>query len=290
MLTCNKVKASGYKTLRDLKKVPKSSTSELCPQTLPEWGLLVRGNNSFYVGTADPPDLLVSSKSVKSGSLVCVVYNKFSGPTPKSRSAWQRKISSAITTQGPDYLYKIMNLFLYMPIISPRREFINADFFFSPGALRQKHASRPWKCLRYVESLHPACVDTKWLVYYRSRWPEYMAICFHVVAVAWGGWGRPDTPDDDTAAESERQRQAVVRSTPHGTGASWTWGIRVGGMMNELTHPSILFQHFAVPPCCRSVLGPCAYCHSNPRPGWKQPPPRWEFSLRGRGVPISCFL
>lgn len=67
------------------------------------------------------PDLLVSSKSVKLGSLVLVVYNKFSGLTPKSRSAWQRKISIVITTQGPDYLYKIMNLFLYMPIISPKK-------------------------------------------------------------------------------------------------------------------------------------------------------------------------
>lgn len=72
---------------------------------------------------------LVSSKSVKLGSSDFVVYNKFSGPTPKLRSALQRKISTAITTQGPDYLYKIMNLFLYMPIISPKREFINVDFF-----------------------------------------------------------------------------------------------------------------------------------------------------------------
>lgn len=75
------------------------------------------------------PDLLVSSKPVKLGSLVLVVNNKFSGSTPKLRSAWQRKISSAITTEGTDYLYKIMKLFPYMPIISPKREVINVDFF-----------------------------------------------------------------------------------------------------------------------------------------------------------------
>lgn len=78
------------------------------------------------------PDLLVSSKSEKLGSLVLVVYNKFSGRTPKSRSAWQRKTSSAITTRGLDYLYKIMNLFPYMPIISARRQFVNMESCFFP--------------------------------------------------------------------------------------------------------------------------------------------------------------
>lgn len=101
----------------------------------------------IFQGLPDPsrPPPPVASKKVKLGLLVLVVYNIFSGPTPESRSAWQRKISSAITTQGPDYLYKIMNLFLYMPIILPRGGLLMLIFFPSVAV---KHMSVQWKCVR----------------------------------------------------------------------------------------------------------------------------------------------
>lgn len=143
---------------------------------------------------------------------------------------------------------------------------------------------RSMKTFEACGKLTPSRVDTKWLVYYRSRWPEYMAICFHVVAVAWvrPGWVSCHT-------EWRQNRRIREGDVVCGQRVPWTRGIMVGGMMNEVTHPSILCLHSEVTHCC-SGFGLFAYCHSNPRPGWKQPP-RWqEFALGGWGVPVSCFL
>lgn len=180
-----------------------------------------------------------------------------------------------------------MNLFLYMPIISPSREFINVDSFFS-GSSRA--------CLQsmtmFKESLHPARVDTKWLVYYRSRWPDCMGICFHVVVVAevrsgWASWH----------AEWRHGRGIWGGEAACGHRyASWDGStvnrgnyVVVGWWMNLLILP-FCFYKASVPPRWLPVLSTYAYCHSNARPGWKQPPLREEFSLSGWGVLISCFL
>lgn len=47
--------------------------------------------------------------------------------------------------------------------------------------------------------------------------------------------------NDDRAAESEKERRRVARDMPHGMGAQWTRGVMAGGMMSEVTRPSILF-------------------------------------------------
>lgn len=103
------------------------------------------------------PGLRVSSKPKESRSFVLVVNNKFSGPAPDWRSVWRRKISSAITTEEMDYLYKIMKLFLYMSIISPKRDVISEGFFLLLLFFIRSSAGSvpPWKCLRHVENLHP---------------------------------------------------------------------------------------------------------------------------------------
>lgn len=132
MWTCSKVNASSYKTPQDPRKISKKFN--LWTPSLKSARLRSDLEEKRLPWPSRPPCLFKDSEIWS--LLVLVVCNKFSGTTPKSRSAWQRKISSAITTQGPDYLYKIMNLFLYMPIISPKREFINVDFFFLLGAKR----------------------------------------------------------------------------------------------------------------------------------------------------------
>lgn len=182
-----------------------------------------------------------------------------------------------------------MNLFLYMPIISPKKKFINGDFFsfffffVDSTALQQEHVANPWKALRHVENLHPAHVDTKWLVYYGSQWPGYMRICFHDVAVARVRSWRALWYAEWRQGPEIRDRRCVVRAAPQGTVAPRTQGIKVGGVMNEITHPSILFLQAAA--ACL-FWGLSAYCYSNPRLGWKQPL-RWqEFSLPGWGVRV----
>lgn len=52
-----------------------------------------------------------------------------------------------------DYLYKIMKLFLYMSIISAKRDTTNVDSFFTSTT---GTFSSPWKCWRQVENLHSA--------------------------------------------------------------------------------------------------------------------------------------
>lgn len=92
------------------------------------------------------------------------------------------------------------------------------------------------KMFEHVESLHPVHVDTMWLVYYRSRWPEYMAVCFHVAAVAsggaiWhGGWWWHGCGMRDAEAVSGRRY-----ATRDGS------DVNMGGeTMNEVTHPASL--------------------------------------------------
>lgn len=83
-----------------------------------------------------------------------------------------------------------------------------------------------------------ARVDTKWLVYYRNRWLECVAVCFHVVAVAWArsGWvsGHAEWRHGPQKPELER---------PHGTGAP-----RTSRIMGR--------RRFVSTPCSSPAVGP----------------------------------
>lgn len=148
------------------------------------------------------PGLRVSSKPEESRSLVLVVNNKLSGPAPGWRSVWRRKISSAITTEEMDYLYKIMKLFLHTSIISPKRDVIReVVFFFFRQEQWWERASM--KMLETCGKRRLSNVDSKWLADYRSlRELSASQIPLRIRL----------TLRDDAAAESREERKARVRT------------------------------------------------------------------------------
>lgn len=91
-----------YKKLGDLDSVKKFKPLKSLPSSKLSSGLAEKQLLSSNCGssrTLQTP--LPLQRESNWGLLVSVVYNKFSGPASKLRSAWQRKISSEITTQGP---------------------------------------------------------------------------------------------------------------------------------------------------------------------------------------------
>lgn len=80
-----------------------------------------------------------------------------------------------------------MNLFLYMPIISPKMEFIHFFDFFSLLGLKDYSLAciHSMKMLEACGKLTPSsCWHSVISLLWKQR-AEYMAACFHVVAVAW---------------------------------------------------------------------------------------------------------
>lgn len=116
-----------------------------------------------------------------------------------------------------------------------------------------------------------ARVDTKWLVYYRNRWLECVGCLLPCCSGSMG-----------EIRLGVRTRWMTTWPAETRAGEA-TWN---GSAANKQDHGAAAFRFYTTQfPCCWSFLGPRAYCRSNPRPGWKQPPLREE-----PWVPVSCFL
>lgn len=114
------------------------------------------------------------------------------------RQSKRNKYYNYFTRQ--DYLHKIESLLPRVPIIWPvgPPDCFHPLFFHSSGT--QKRDCLSETCgfsmalpLLLEESLHPACVDTMWLVYYRSLWLQRLYCSsqsgsLYVCMYVWSEW------------------------------------------------------------------------------------------------------